>query len=172
MLIRSLSAAVIGCGLLLAANFPANAQNKRGPSTPEERKRVLEDIHDWQANPLDPEAKSLVGSTLKWFTDVPDLTVHVCIILDKLPTGDKKDSATIFSGEFMGQAEYVLENAGKAEDRQPELIAGVEGALRVYELLVKANAKDRQHYLDDLVQRRDAGTLAAFVQERAATGCK
>jgi hypothetical protein len=172
MLIRSLAAVAVGCGLLLTASVPANAQNKRGPSTPEERKHVLEDIHYWQANPMDEDAKAQVGSVLKWFTDVPDLTVHVCILLDKLPTGDKKDSATIFSGQFMGQAAYVLENAGKAEDRQPELVAGVESALRVYQLLLKANPKDRQPFLEELLKRREAGTLAEFVQEKAATGCK
>lgn len=172
MFIRSLSAAVVGCALLVLPVVSANAQDKRGPSTPEERKHALETIHSWQADPLDPDAKAQVGSILKWFTDVPDLTVHVCTILDKLPKNDKKDSSTIFSAEFMGQAAYVLENAGKGEDRQAELVAGVEGALHVYELLVKANPKDRQPYLDELVQRSDAGTLAQFVQEGAATSCK
>jgi hypothetical protein len=53
-----------------------------------------------------------------------------------------------------------------------EYEAGVEGALRVYESLMKANPKDRQPYFDDLVQRRDAGTLAEFVKERSAVACK
>jgi hypothetical protein len=53
-----------------------------------------------------------------------------------------------------------------------EYQAGVEGALRVYEVLVKANSKDRQPYLDDLIQRREAGTLAQFVAERASASCK
>jgi hypothetical protein len=30
----------------------------------------------------------------------------------------------------------------------------------VYEVLLKANTKDRQLFLDDLIQRREAGTLA------------
>ena len=58
------------------------------------------------------------------------------------------------------------------DDRLAEYQAGVEGALRVYEVLVKANPKDRQPYLDDLIQRREAGTLAQFVKERAEAACK
>jgi hypothetical protein len=131
---------------------------------------MLETIHAWQADPLGPQAKDYFGSVLKWFADVPDLTVHVCILLDKLPKGDKKDSNTVFGAEFMGQAAFVLEHPDNGE-LLAEYQAGVESALHAYEQLVKANAKDRQPSLDDLVQKRDAGNLAQFVKERAAVSC-
>ena len=70
------------------------------------------------------------------------------------------------------QAAFILQNPEKKDDRLAEYQAGVEGALRVYEVLVKANSKDRQPYLDDLIQRREAGTLAQFVAERASASCK
>jgi hypothetical protein len=170
MFLRTVSAAVASCTLLLAPL--AVSASDRGPSTPEERKQALGFIHDWQADPLGPRAKDQLASVLKWFVDVPDLTVHVCTVLDKLPMGKKKDGSTIFGGEFMGQAEFVIENADKKSDLQAEYQAGVEGALRVYELLLKANPKDREAYLDDLIQRRENGTLAQFVTERAAAACK
>jgi len=168
---RKSSAAVVGCGLLLAsaASF---TQDRRGPSTAEERQQALEYIHSWQADPLGPQAKDQFAWVLKWFVDVPDLTVHVCTVLDKLPKGEKKDSGTIFGGQFMAQAAFVIENAGKRDDRIAEFQAGVEGALHVYEVLLKANSKDRQPYLDDLIERSDQGTLAQFVKERAAAECK
>jgi hypothetical protein len=149
----------------------AGAQNKRGPSTAPERQQMLDTIHAWQADPLGSQTKDQVRTVLKWFSDVPDLTVHVCILLDKLPKGDKKDSTIVFSAEFMGQAAFVLEHPDNA-DQAAEYQAGVESALRTYEQLVKANPKDRQPYLDDLVQKRDAGALAAFVKERAASCSK
>jgi hypothetical protein len=170
MLTRTISAALVGCTLLLAP-IAANAAN-RGPSTPEERKQALEHIHAWQADPLVSNAKEHFGWVLKWFVDVPDLTVHTCMILDKLPKGDKKDGSTIFGGEFMAQAAFAIENPDSRGDLLAEYQAGVEGALRVYEVLLKANPKDRQPYLDDLLQRREAGTLAQFVKERAAAACK
>jgi hypothetical protein len=170
MFIRTLSAAVVGCALLLAP-LAATAAD-RGPSTPEERKQVLDSIHSWQADPLGPNAKDQFASVLKWFADVPDQTVHVCLVLEKLPTGDKKHGSTIFGGEFMGQAAFVLENPDKKNDRVAEFQAGVESALKTYELVLKANPKDRHPYLDDLIQRREAGTLSQFVKDRAAASCK
>ncbi|MGA2169186.1 MAG: hypothetical protein ABSG62_13325 [Terracidiphilus sp.] len=166
----TISVALLNCTLLLVPIAAAAAD--RGPSNPEERKQALEYIHDWQADPLGPHAKDQFAWVLKWFVDVPDLTVHACTILDKLPKGDKKDGATIFGGEFMAQAAFVIENPDKRDDRLAEYQAGVEGALRVYALLLKANPKDRESYLDDLIQRREAGTLAQFVKKRAAAACK
>lgn len=171
MFIRKISAGLVVCGLLLASTV-SFAQDRRGPSTADERQQALDYIHNWQADPLGPQARDQFAWVFKWLADVPDLTVHVCTILDKLPKGDKKDSGTIFGGEFMAQAAFVLENPDKRDDRMAEYQAGVEGALHVYEELLKANPKDRQPYLDDLIQRRDAGTLAQFVKERAAAECK
>jgi hypothetical protein len=170
MLIRKMSAIIVGCTLLLAP-IAANAAD-RGPSTPEERKQALEYIHDFEANPLGPNATQEREWVIKWIILVPDLTVHACIILDKQPKGDKKDSVAIFGGQVMAQTAFILENPDKKGVLLAEYQAGIEGALHVYELLLKANPKDRQPYLDDLVQRRDAGTLAEFVKERAAVACK
>jgi hypothetical protein len=168
---EKISAAVVACGLLLSSSV-CLAQDRRGPSTAEERQQALEYIHSWQADPLGPEAKEKRAWVLKWLVDVPDLTVHLCSILDKLPKGDKKDSSTLFTGMFMAQAAFVIDNPDKQDQRIAEYEAGVEGALRVYEALVKANPKDREAYLDDLIARRDAGTLAQYVEERADASCK
>jgi hypothetical protein len=56
-------------------------------------------------------------------------------------------------------------------DRPAEYQVGVDGVLRVYEVLLKSNTKDRQPFLDDLIQRREAGTLAQWVKERADASC-
>jgi hypothetical protein len=171
MFVRKISAAVVGCGLLLASTV-SFTQDRRGPSTAEERQQALEYIHSWQADPLGPNAKDQFGWVLKWVAVVPDMTVHVCTLLDNLPKGDKKDSSTVFGGLFMAQTAFLVENPDRQDDRLAEYQAGVEGALHVYEVLLKANPKDRQPYLDDLIQRRDAGTLGQFVKERADSACK
>jgi hypothetical protein len=169
MFIRSLLTALVG-GVLVFASTAAYAAD-RGPSTPEERRQAIEYIHAWQADPLGPQAKDQFGWVLKWLAEVPDITVHVCTIFDKLPKGDKKDGSVIFGSEFMGQAAFVLEGLGKQSDVEAEYEAGVLSALRVYENLLKTNPKDRQAYLDELVQRREAGTLQQYVRERAAIVC-
>jgi hypothetical protein len=72
---------------------------------------------------------------------------------------------------LMAQTEYELQGSGGQDDTLAQYQAGVEGVLRTYELLLKSNPKDRQPYLDDLIQRRDAATLAQWVKERAAASC-
>ena len=73
----------------------------------------------------------------------------------------------VFIGKIFAQTEFLIQNPDRQDDRNAEYQAGVEGALRVYEVLLKTNSKDRQPYLDDLIQRRDAGTLEEFVKERS-----
>jgi hypothetical protein len=170
MLIRTILSTLLGCGLL-AASMPAHDAD-RGPSTPEERKKALEYIHAWEADPLNPALVNEREWVLKWIIEIPDLHVTMCVFLDGLPKGNKKDSANIVVAQTFSQAAFLLENPDKHDDRLAEQQAGIEGALRVYEALLKANAKDRQPYLDDLIQRREAGTLAQFVHDRVAASCK
>lgn len=104
--------------------------------------------------------------------DVPDVHVNLCSILDKLPKGDKKGGMTLFAAMVFAQTALVLQNPDRQGDLLAQYQAGVEGVLRVYEILLKANPKDRQPYLDDLIERRESGTLAMFVKERAEVVCK
>jgi hypothetical protein len=169
MFLRILSATFVGSTLLLAL---IAAAIDRGPFTSEDRKEVIELIHAWQANPLGPQAKDQFAKVLKFLADVPEMTVHVCMILDKLPKGDKKDGNTIFGCAFMGQAAFEIGNVEKRADLLGEYEAGTESALHVYELLLKANPKDRESDLDDLILRRENGRLADFVKERSLAACR
>jgi hypothetical protein len=169
MISRSIFAIIVGAALLPpGAAYAAD----RGPSTPEERKQALQFIQDFQADPLSPRSIQEREWVLRWIIEVPDIHVHMCMILDKLPKGDKKDSSTIFLAETLSQTAFLIQNPDRQDDRIAEYQAGVEGALHVYEVLLKTNPRDRQPYLDDLIQRRDAGTLVQFVKERAAAACR
>jgi hypothetical protein len=170
MFLRNLSAAILGCALLAT---PASAiAAGRGPSTPEERKQALDYIQHFMADPLNPALKSEIKWLLEWTAEVPDVRVSLCSILDKLPNADKKDSQALFTAMVLAQIAFAIQNPDKQNDDLVQYQAGVEGVLRIYELLLKSNPKDRQPYLDDLIQRRDAGTLPQWVKERAVTeGC-
>jgi hypothetical protein len=169
MFLRNLSAVLVGC-VLLAAPVAAIAAD-RGPSTPEERKQALEYIQHFEADPLNPNLQPEKEWLTLWMIQVPDIHVKVCMILDKLPKGNKKDSQALFNAMFFSQIAFVLQNPDKQNDDLAQYQAGVEGALRIYEVLIKANPKDRQPYLDDLVQKREAATLAQWVKERTDANC-
>ena len=169
MFIRTISAALVGCALLLAP--VASTAADRGPSTPEERKQALEYIAHFEADPLKPNLKPEIQWVVKWTMEIPDVQIDLCPILDRMPKGDKKDGQTLFTAMVLAQTAFVLENPDRQSDALAQYQAGVEGVLRIYELLLKANPKDRQPYLDELIQRREAGTLAQFVKERAEAAC-
>jgi hypothetical protein len=164
MFLRNLSAALLGCALLAA---PASAiAAGRGPSTPEERKQALDYIQHFMADPLHPALKSEISWIVRWTIEIPDVHVSLCNIIE-LPKSNKKDSQTLFTAMIMAQTAFALQNPGKQNDDLAQYQAGVEGVLRVYELLLKSNPKDHQLILDDLIQRRDAGTLPQWIKERA-----
>lgn len=169
MFLRNLFVALVG-SMFLAAPVVAHAAD-RGPSTPEERKQALEYIQHFEADPLNPKLQPEKEWLTLWMIQVPDIHVKVCLILDKLPKGDKKDSQTLFNAMFFSQIAFVLQNPDKQNDDLAQYEAGVEGALRAYEVLLKSRSKDQQPYLDDLIQRRDSGMLVQWVKERVTASC-
>jgi hypothetical protein len=171
MFIRRISSALLGC-VLVSASFAAHAAD-RGPSTPEERKQAVEYIHDFESNPLGPHALQERKWVIEWVIEIPDVHISFCSeILDKMNRSDEKDGPTLLAAMIMGQTEFALQHADKAAKRADEFEAGIEAVINVYAALVKLNAKDSQPYLDDLMHRRDAGTLAQLVHDRAAASCK
>jgi len=170
MFLRYLSAALVGCALLSAPVAAIAAD--RGPSTPEERKQAIEYIQHFEADPLNPALKPEIQWVVSFIDKVPDIHIGVCPTLIAFPKGDKKDGLTLFTAMLFAETSFALQNPDKQNDYHAQFQAGVEGVLRIYQVLLKSNPKDRQPFLDDLIHRRDAGTLMQWVKERAATYCK
>ena len=63
-----------------------------------------------------------------------------------------------------------MENPGKTTDWNAAFLAGVNGALRAYESILKQKPEAKYAFLDDLLQQREngrlAGTVASMVKER------
>jgi len=169
MFLGKISASLMGCALLLAPVSSLAAD--RGPSMPEERKQALEYIQHIEADPLNPSLKPEIQWVTMWAIQVPDIHVSACMLVN-LPKGDKKHSQTLFTGMMLAQTAFAIQHLNQPADLHQEYQAGVEGLLRAYEKVLAANPKDRQPEIDDLIKRREAGTLAEFVEERAASSCK
>jgi hypothetical protein len=154
--------------LILAILFAgaAPAQQKRGPSTPEERAKAVRFAHDLESNPLGPQAKSEREWLTLWLIEVPDITVEVCprLLGSELP--DKKKFGTEILSQLMySEAAFMIENPDKAKEKVSVHTAGVEGALKVYEAILKEHPKAQLKALDEIIARRDKGELQAHVQE-------
>jgi hypothetical protein len=152
--------------LLLLAAQATPARQKRGPSTSEERARAVQFAHDLESNPLGPQAKSEREWLTLWLIDVPDITVEVCSRLLGPEIPDKKKFGTeIFSQLMYSEAAFMIENPDSVNEALEVHAAGVMGSLKAYEAILKDHPKARSKSLDEILSRRDKGTLKDHVRE-------
>jgi carboxypeptidase Q len=154
-------AVVIFCLAVLLA-LPSAAE--RGPSTPKERAKALKLIRQLEEDPDFEGSRDARRWLSLWLFQVPDLQVDLCPeLLGGNPVERKR-----LPGEVVGQlmysgAAFLMEH--KNGSREQVYLAGVTGALKVYESLLAERPHARSALLDGLIGRREAGTLAAHVAE-------
>ena len=157
--------------VLLCCAQGARAQ-KRGPSTPDERRRAVEMINFLEAKPLEKEAKKYRETLLYFLVEVPDITVSLCTDALGESKRFKGDYETELLGQMMySQAKFVIENPDRASDQEAAYLAGVEGVLRTWAAIKAAKPKAKFPLLDELAERQRAGTLAEHVKANTAR-CK
>ena len=156
---------------LLCCVSSVHAQ-KRGPSTPEERKKAVEMATFLEKNPLAKEAKEMRGALLLFLTEVPDISVTLCTSV----FGESKDFKGDYQAELMGQtaysqAKFIIEHPDKAQDEAAVQLAGVEGVLRTWQAIKAAKPKAKFPLLDELLSKQQSLTLEEHVKENLQ-GCK
>ncbi|PYP82587.1 MAG: hypothetical protein DMG65_25975 [Candidatus Angelobacter sp. Gp1-AA117] len=162
-------AAAIVCMAMLAG-----AQQNRGPSTPEERERFVAIAHKMEADPLNANLKADREWAFRWLVEVPDIHVNVCMA----PLGKFIDEKTYkYSPQIVLQltlssGAFVIEHPDKADDKDAQYFAGVEGALKAYQAILKGAPNAKSTSLDTLLEKQASGQLADFVREQAKTGCQ
>lgn len=166
--------------LLLIVIFclPSFALNPRGPSTLEERQRLVALVHKMEQNPVDLSLQSEKEWALRWLVEVPDITVSIC----SAPFGkfwDEKYKAV--PDHFIGLYTFAMaasvierpETAGDSpEQKLAQSEAGIKAVLLGYQSLLKTNSKARSKNLDDLVQKENDGKLTDFIRDASAQKCK
>ena len=157
--------------LVLCAGTP-RAQQKRGPSTPEERAQTVRLAHALETDPLNDAAKPARAWLITFLTDVPDVNVTICTDLFGPLLKTKKDYAPeLVTQPMFSEAAFIIEHPDKADDETAVHLAGVEGMLKAYESFLKAKPKGHHQFLDDLIAKRDKGELAAFVADIVKNKC-
>ncbi len=157
--------------LLLGCVSAAYAQEKP-PSTPEQKKWVVETTTFLETNPLAKEAKDYRAKLMFFLVEAPDITVTLCTNV----LGESKRFKGDYESELMGQlaysqAKFIIENPDKAQDQEAVQLGGVEGVLRTWQSIKTAKPKAKFPLLDELLEKQKAGTLAEHVQT-GLKGCK
>jgi hypothetical protein len=156
------------CRALLAVLLllPSAGWAERGPSTPKERTKALRLIRQLEADPAGSEARESRRWLALWLLDIPDLRVRYCaeVVGGSRAARDRIRPDLLAQIPWSGVA-FLIENPDKQGAKTEVYTAGLLGALRAYEALLRDRPEQRSPLFDDLLAKRDAGELAAFVAE-------
>jgi hypothetical membrane protein len=163
----------VGIGLSLVCLLQIQCTLGRGLSTAEERAKAIEIARSLERDPLAADAPQNRQWLLTWMTEVPDIRFNACDgLLRPGVEGDYRYATQINQQVIFSAAAFKLEDAGHLRDNTGATVAGVEGALRAYEVLLKSAPDAKSHFLDDLLAKRDRGELAGYVTNLAKEKCK
>ena len=167
-LLRGLGVAAV---FLACALHPGRAE-ARGPSTPEERARFVALVQSLESDPLAENANATREQLRDWTIEVPDIRFKVCPdLLGDAVGNDYPYSREVNLQVVLSGAVLTIENPGEARDDVAVYTAGVEGALRAYEGLVKSTPDAHLAVLDDLIEKRDRGELFDHIARLANEKC-
>jgi hypothetical protein len=155
---------------LMALTAPG-AWGERGASTPRERAKAIKLAHELETDPFGPKARDARRWLALWAVQVPDFKIQYCPeILGGTLAARQRIRSEILAQTTYSSLAYVLENPGKAKSAFDVYRAGALGALRAYEVIVAKEPGTRSPLLDNLVAKRNAGELDAYLSE-TVTAC-
>lgn len=123
-----------------------------------------------EKKPFDDNAPLARQWNFKWLTDTKDVTITVCSgTLKLIPEKKNKFHSELFLQFNFGMAVFSLQNPDKKDDEVAATVAGLESALRTYEVMVAENPKAKNQAMDDLLAKRVSDDLTSYAE---ANGCK
>lgn len=149
---------------LLLFAVAGGARGERGVTTPQERQKALKLVHQLEADPFGKKARDARRWLALWMVQAPDRKVQYCpeVLGGTLQVRQRVRNEIVAQVTYSSLA-YVLENPGKAAFDIHR--AGVLGALRAYEVMLAREPGTRSPLFDDLLAKRNDGTLDAYLAE-------
>src|SRR3954447_22695098 len=160
---RFVSVSIVATLMMISA-FAASAE-KRGPSTPDERKHALAVIHELEAHPMSAKLAKDREWVFQWLQDIPDVKVGICTGLIGPLLEEKKSDArnAITLQHLLSSAAFQMEFP---DERDVAVIytAASEGMLRAYENVLKQEPEYKSPFLEGLRAKKSNGTLETYVK--------
>lgn len=177
---RLLVCLALGIAASVASRLSAAAQSKpqeaaqaaqekpaEKHSTPEDRQRLVAIAHKLVAAPLDPTLGPDRDWAVKWVFSSPDVHVHLCTaLLSDLRRPRYKYKSELGSQLLISIAAFLIEHPEKSADNLAKSVGGMEGVLKAYSAILKADPQATAKSLDELLQMQKEGKLAEAVQEK------
>jgi TPR repeat protein len=147
-------------------------QPSRGPSTPEERAYAILLTRNLEKDPLSLDASAARAWLSTWWDEIPDILVHPCNLVDAPNHEPYEYENQLYAQITFSEGAFILQNPVKSTDWNAAFLAGMSGALRAYESILKQKPSAKSAFLDDLRQQRDNGQLATTVDRLVQQRCK
>ena len=151
--------------LLAAAAGSAEAAT-RGPSTQEERDKVVRLAATLEAQPWSEEAPANRQWILTFLSEAPDLTVKRCLSLFGGPAERAAIRPELLDQQLYSGAAYNFQHPDENPGSTGSFVAGLQGALNAYSAWRAHGGIDAVPLLDELVRLQKAGELERYVRER------
>jgi len=164
-----LCAFILFSSLLVPAAAPAE---ERGPSTAEERAKVIDLTRKLEIDPLNPQAEEWRVWLAKWIDEVPDIIIPICPpLLPQLLRSNRNYAHELAMQVVYSSAAFIVEHPREQVDQQAVFQAGVDGMLKAYQALLKTKPKARWYFLDSLIDMRDKGELKEYLRKQIDDNC-
>lgn len=154
-----------------ARQKPTKPQGSPAPekhSTPEDRQRLVATAHKLEAAPLDPALAPDRSWAVNFAIAAPDVHVRICpTLLADLRRPRYKYRSELSEQLLISSAAFLIEHPGQAENYRAQSISGMEGVLKAYSAIIKADPQATAKSLDALLEKQREGKLAEAVWEIA-----
>ena len=150
----------------------AASAEERGPSTAEERAKVIDLTRRLETDPLNSQAEEWRVWLAKWIDEVPDVVVPVCPgLLPQLLRSNRNYAHELAMQVVYASAAFIVEHPEQQVDQHAVFQAGVDGMLKEYQAILKARPRAHWYFLDSLIQMRDKGELKEYLRKQIDDNC-
>lgn len=127
-----------------------------------DRENVIAAVRALETAPLEKNTAKIAERALKWTIETDEVSLIACGgTFGSFSDKKNKQSSLMTMAYMIGMAAYKLENPTR--DENSVQLAGLETALKAYEIAVREKPKTKSDQVEALLVKRVNGELAALV---------
>jgi len=164
--------ALAGVVVIAALSFGVRSQEqKRGPSTADERARAVRIAQALEVRPSDPSLHDDYQWLLHWSAKEPDLAFLICPA--NMPWNDKYEHrGDLVAVDVAATVAFVIQHPDESKDAATAGLAAMDSVLRAYQKIVEQDPQAHSKEMDDVIEIQRQGKLEGYVRSRWSETCK
>lgn len=143
----------------LSAQFAFGQDQKQ-----KDREMLIKASHFLEEKPFDKQAKDVRAWAIKYATVTDEVNVIICGAGTPFLDKKAKFGSELVAQYLISMTAFKLENPTNKDENAAQL-AGLESTLKAYETMLKENPKAKSDKVDELLAKRNNGTLAQYAAD-------